>query len=443
MRSVVPGVLLLLLAAAPAAGQSQNQNHAPTLSQVFQDLFGPNGLVVNSEEVLPDGSTHSAHFNGAFQSNFTQFNIALASQLTSLPLPSPASGFTYSFDAATGTFVRTTSSFGPILSDRAETIGRGRMAFGYNVQFFSFDKLEDFDLSRVPAVFTHDDFELGGGRTDVVTTRNSIDASVGQWTGALTYGLTDRVDVAIAVPIVRTQLTVISAATIQRLGTGESREVHFFRDPDAPGGIGSNRTFEAGGSASGLGDLIVRVKGSVLREGHRALAAGLDARLPTGDERNLLGSGALGIRPFVAYSASYRRISPHVNLAYEWNGDSILAGDPATGAKDDVPDQLHVAVGADVGVNERFSMTADFLGRRVIDSPRVLLESRTIVGPIGTGTFDDIVFGRGSFWATAVAVGFKANPVGRLLVDFNLRFTTQANGLTDRVTPLVGIEYGF
>ena len=107
---------------------------------VFTHLFGPNGLVVNSESVLPDGSTHSAHFNGAFQSNFTQFNIALASQLTSLPLPSPASGFTYRFDPATGTFVRSTPSFGPILTERAETIGRGRFSFGFTHQFFSFDR---------------------------------------------------------------------------------------------------------------------------------------------------------------------------------------------------------------------------------------------------------------------------------------------------------------
>src|SRR5262245_45339528 len=144
-------VLVLLCLAAPASAQ---QRPVPTLSAVFHDLFGPNGLVVNSNAVLPDGSTHSGHFNSAFQSNFTQFNVALANQLTSLPLPSPASGFTYRFDSTTGTFVRSTQSFGPILTDRAETIGRGKFSFGYNYQFFSFDKLEGIDLSRVPSVFT-------------------------------------------------------------------------------------------------------------------------------------------------------------------------------------------------------------------------------------------------------------------------------------------------
>ena len=37
----------------------QDTQPTTTLSLVFQDLYGPNGLVVNSDQVLPDGSTHS------------------------------------------------------------------------------------------------------------------------------------------------------------------------------------------------------------------------------------------------------------------------------------------------------------------------------------------------------------------------------------------------
>src|SRR5580765_5896077 len=257
-RRVLTLLALLLAVASPAAAQSRP---VPTLSEVFHDLFGPNGLVVDSEAALPDGSTHSAHFNSAFQSSFTQFNVALASQLTSLPLPSPAAGFTYRFDSTTGTFVRTSQSFGPILSDRAETIGRGRFSFGYNFQYFSFDKLEGMNLATVPSIFRHDDFEQGGGRADVVSTTNAIDATVGQWTGALTYGVSDHFDISVAVPVVRTSLHVLSAATIERVGTGAQHAVHFFRDPDAPDELGSERTFQAGGTASGLGDVIVRGKG--------------------------------------------------------------------------------------------------------------------------------------------------------------------------------------
>ena len=269
MKPLIATLVLMMSLAAGGTAAAQQAQPPGKLATLFEDVFGPTGLVVNSEAVLPDGSTHSAHFNSAFQSNFTQFNVALVSQLTALPLPSPASGFTYAFDAATGTFRRTTRSFGPILSDRAETIGRGHFSVGFNHQYFSFDSLDGVDLSAVPAVFTHDDFLLGGGRLDVVTTANSVEASLAQWTGAITYGITDRIDVSLAIPIVRTTLSVVSNAQIQRIGTVDPA-VHFFHDETAREGFGDRKQFFGQGSASGVGDLIVRVKANAVREETRA-----------------------------------------------------------------------------------------------------------------------------------------------------------------------------
>jgi hypothetical protein len=40
-------------------------------------------------------------------------------------------------------------------------------------------------------------------------------------------------------------------------------------------------------------------------------------------------------------------------------------------------------------------------------------------------------------------MGCKASVGGGVLIDFNLRFTIGSNGLSDRVTPLIGVEYGF
>src|SRR6476620_5330661 len=156
-------VCWLLISANVAA-----QTRPASLSTLFDDVYGPNGLVVNSDEQLLDGTTHAAHFNSAFQSDFRLINIALASQLTALPVPSPASGFIYKFDSATGTFVRSTRSFGPILADRGETIGKGQISFGINYQYFSFDHLDSVPLTEVPAVFRHDDYKSTPGRSDVI-----------------------------------------------------------------------------------------------------------------------------------------------------------------------------------------------------------------------------------------------------------------------------------
>src|SRR5512147_2391530 len=108
---------IFLLCGLAAASPARAQDRPATLSTLFEDIFGPGGLVVSSDDVLVDGTNHAAHFNSAFQSDFRLVNIALTSQLAAVPLPSPASGFTYQFNPETGTFVRSTSSFGPILTE--------------------------------------------------------------------------------------------------------------------------------------------------------------------------------------------------------------------------------------------------------------------------------------------------------------------------------------
>ena len=419
------------------------QTRPSSLATLFEDIYGPNGLVLSSDDVTLDGTTHAAHFNSAFQSDFRLVNIALTGQLTAVPLPSPASGFTYEFDSTTGTFVRSTRSFGPILSDRAETIGHGRLAFGFSSQFFSFDHLDGVALSGIPAVFRHDSFELGGGRADVVSTTNTVEATVNQFSGALTFGLSSRIDLSLAVPVVKTSLSLLSNARIQRLGTGSSLQVHYFKDETALDGFGSTHQYFTEDSASGVGDLVLRMKAMLIREGSRALAAGLDARFPTGDEQNLLGTGAWGARPFAAVSGAWGAFAPHANIAYQWNGKSVLAGDVRADTEADLPDQFQYALGSDIAVNPRFSMVFDILGQRVLDSPRLTVYTLHATGAAGSADLPDIRFSTDSYWVTNASLGFKANVASRLLVNFNMRFNAGDKGLADRVAPLLGIEWSF
>ena len=286
-------------------------------------------------------------------------------------------------------------------------------------------------------------FETGGGRSDVVATMNTIEATVSQFSGALTYGVTDRFDLSLAVPIVRTHLSLLSNATIHRVGTGGNVQVHYFPDDSAIGGFGSTHQFFAEGSASGVGDIVVRAKTTVLREGPRALAAGVDVRLPTGDEQNLLGSGAAGVRPFAAFSTAFGRFGPHANIAYQWNGKSVIAGEVESGLKADLPDQFVYALGSDFGVTDRFSIVLDVTGQRVLDSPQLSTRSTTASGPGGSITLPDIRFETASYWVSSGALGFKANVARSVLINFNLRFKIGENGLSDRIAPLLGFEWAF
>ena len=124
------------------------QNGSGKIALLIPNIYGPDGLTLQN----PD---HFAHFTSSFQSSFTPFNAAMARQLTSLPIPSPASGFSYSFDPALGVYTRSAKSLGPILAERAETIGKDKFLFGLSYQHFAYNSMDGVSLQDVPAVFTH------------------------------------------------------------------------------------------------------------------------------------------------------------------------------------------------------------------------------------------------------------------------------------------------
>jgi len=441
MRIVLSTAMLLAVSVSAQAQTQEPINmavHVTELSQIFTQLYGPEGLVVNSLTPLPSGVTHSGHFNSGFESEFSQFGTALTSQIVSLPLPPPASGFTYEFDAGLGVFTRTSRTFGPIMSERHETLGRHRVSVGFAYQRLSFDTIEGIELGHIPAVFTHDDAELLGGREDVVTTTNAIDATVTRSATFISYGVTNRLDISVAVPFITANIEVTSDAAIQRIGT-TNPETHFFRALDDS--VGARRTFTAFGHASGLGDLTVRLKQTITKAASTGMAVGVDLRLPTGDEKNLLGTGAAGAQPFFVWSGNYGALSPHLNAGYQWNGSSVLAGDPGSGISQDLPDVGTYSVGAVVEIHPRLTAAIDVLGRYVVDSPRLRAEDFHALD--GTSVFPNITFTSGSFNELSAAAGLKLNIMGRLLLDMNLLVPLNSAGLRDKLSPLVGIEYAF
>jgi len=439
-RQVFAVFLAALCLAVPAIADDEGIPGIPDpkLGQLIPGLYGPEGLIVESTALLPSGGTHAAHFNSAFQQEFTQFNVALATQLLTVPFPSPASGYTYSFDESLGVFTRSTQSFGPILSERAETIGKGKFTFGFAWQRFKFDAIEGVDLGSVPAVFTHDGFEQGGGRADVVNSVNDIRADFSRFIAFFTYGIGSHFDISAAIPIVDASLSATSTTQIIRVGTASNTSVHFFGD--GQGGVGDTRQFRVAGSASGLGDVILRLKGTAPRSGPTRLAFLTDVRFPTGDEEDLLGSGAWGVKPLIVISWELGKFSPHLNVGYQWNGESLLAGDIASGHKQDMPDQFLYAGGADIGVHKNFTFVVDVIGQKVVDAPRLVTETFTAADG---RTFDQVGFERGSYYINDLAVGFKINAGGSLLLDVNLLIRLDSAGLRTDFAPLVGFEYGF
>jgi hypothetical protein len=181
-----------------------------------------------------------------------------------------------------------------------------------------------------------------------------------------------------------------------------------------------------------------------------AVAVGTDLRAPTGDEQNLLGSGALGVKPFAVLSFTLNRLAPHVNVGYQWNGKSVLAGSVATGTKKSLPGQFLYTAGFDFGATRRLTLAFDVLGQTLHNAPRLAQSNDSFACGGGldcvgsnTQTFQNISFPNATYNIVNGAAGFKFSPAEHILIGVNALFKMNNSGLTSKVAPLVGIEYTF
>jgi hypothetical protein len=357
---------------------------------------------------------------------FAPIFSALGSQLSLLPTASPASGITLRFDRAAGVPVRSTESLGPVLSERAETIGKNKLFLGFTFQRIGFDSMDGTDLKNVPLVF---DVCVNGACSasnppDVVATNNRVDLKVNQFTSIATYGLTSRIDLSVSVPFETVRLGMSRKTSLFLQGSPTSNGRPVFPAPV----FGEQ-------DASGIGDVVARAKGTIFSGERLGVAAGVDIRFPTGDELDFLGSGAYGVKPFVA--ASYRaRISPHANFGYQWNGDSILASPTgaSTSSKKQLPTDVFYSVGFEVPT-KRVTFAADFLSFHVFDALRLSPTTRFGQPNLAVTT--------NSFTTSDGSIGFKFNPMVNLIITTNVDIKLDHNGLRHRLIPLVGLAYTF
>ena len=147
------------------------------------------------------------------------------------------------------------------------------------------------------------------------------------------------------------------------------------------------------------------------------------------------------MQPFFVWSATFGALSPHVNAGYQWNGASILGGDPGAGVSQDLPDVGIYSMGAVIAIHPRLTAAVDILGRYVIDSPRVRAEDFHALD--GRTVLPNLTFTSGSFNELSAAVGLKVNLFGQLLVNANLLVPLNSVGLRDKMSPLIGVEYAF
>lgn len=429
-------------AAAPLAAQSLN------LRDLLTDFLRDGITLAPPPEGFP---SHAAHFIGNDSPQFLalqEFNSQLATQLSSFPLASSSGGFVYQFDPALGVLTRATESFGPIYAERADTIGKGRFNLGVNYSHFTFDKINDLSLQDgdVRLVFTHEDTNHDGSNEtlffegDVITTALKLKISTDIAAFVFDYGVLDNLDVGFAVPIVSVDMQFRADASIDRLATGTTAPgIHRFQNGQ------STESFTQSGNASGLGDIVVRGKYRFLSSPKAGLALAVDARLPTGDETDLLGTGVTQVRPYIVGSAHFGAFSPHINAGYTWSIEG--SDDP------NVADEVNYTAGFDWAIGPRLTFVFDVIGRsflntRVIRVEDTRFEANTNTDPTGPpnlvfATLPRLVTEKGTVNTLLGSIGVKINPFGNFLLTFNGLFPLNSEGLQDGFTPLVGIDYSF
>jgi hypothetical protein len=278
-----------------------------------------------------------------------------------------------------------------------------------------------------------------------VSTQNRIDIKVHQVTLVGTYGLSDKLDVSIALPIVDVRVGMSSNATIYNFEpppvnhtfapiTNNPRETYINQ---------FNAILTNSGSATGVGDLRLRGKYVAWRDAKEksAVAVGMDLRLPTGDAYKFLGSGTWGLRPFVIYSYS-ARVSPHASAGFEGNGNSILAGtvtsQPVTKAQ--LPNVFTYSAGADASIRRWVGLSADYIGTSLLNASRI--ENSTFTDFVGN-THANVNTFSSTVNQANISLGAKVRPVARLLVTGNVLFRLNDEGLHFKPSPLIGVSYVF
>jgi hypothetical protein len=505
LMSTWTSLLLLITTTGSAQVCPLNGATSKKLVCLIPQIYGPFGFGTTQDpkqSVLYTGDFHAAHFGTDFLATFAPINQAVGIQVSQLPIASPSSGITFTFDKVTRLETPSTDeSLGPILGERAGTIGRKRLFVGFSYQDFNFSTIDGKDIKNIPTVLQHQPFPaqppqipacpdqtaLTGTKyngdpcfvRDYIQTTNSIHLRVHQYTIYVTYGITRHLDFSAAIPILDVQMKVTSNATI--VPNSASPPVvggspvpgnvwHSFntQNPALASQCGSTvpclqASFSDSGSATGIGDVVLRGKYTVYQGERAGFAAGMDVRLPSGDETNFLGSGAVGVKPFGVFSYK-ARVSPHAEVGYEVNGGSTLAGNnlvpsgSATVAKGSLPNRFLYIVGADVVITKRLTGAFDIYGQRLFSAPQFVSQPYQDYGNCSGATNADAVncavYTPGTTHPdvaqkttdvniTNASLGLKLRAFSKLVFTGNVLLKLDDGGLRSRAVPLVGVSYSF
>ena len=394
---------------------------------------------------------HGTHFllsaAEANQQLTPALNSLISSNIASFPLSSTAAAV--SFDFSSGAPVSVLESLGPIFSEDAETIGKGRVSLGVNYSYLDLSRFRGLATEDMRFTFTHQDITgdstLGDNPTedDYINLVMGMQLKVSLFVIYGSIGITDNLEVGVALPITNVSLSGDAVATINSFTFSHlGAAYHQFGQDSLHPVLVTHVPYSQ--AATGLGDIALRIKYAFPRGHGLDFAALGDVRLPTGKTDDYMGTGQTSFRVLGIISKKFSDFTPHLNLGYEYRSAEFESS------------RMEFRLGFDDKMLSGFTFVCDFLG--TVD----LQTSKAIHLFPGTKTITENVFtpsfGTGSYMQKidlsnipdrsndntfSLSVGFKYAPSDRVIVIGNVIAPLNDGGLRADIAPTIGLNMSF
>lgn len=447
MRQLLVPLLALATATMPVTADAQRLRTKISdlfvFSQGGEPLFLAGSATASNPASIRAHGTHFLPSTAAENGSIIQFiSGAVATSVSNVPIGATTSGETFRFEG--GVPVSTATSAGPIFAERGQTLGKGRVLAGINRSSFAFSTLRGRPLSDIGLVFTHENVDFpgcdaeNGGQSckqlgipvlenETMQFDLNLDIAVNVTSLYTTFGVTDRLDVGVVIPMLETSFQGESFAQITPFGG--TTAAHFFSGTPTNPQLSQRKTTR--GNAFGIGDVSARAKYNAYQSSRTAIAFIVDARFATGDKEDLLGAGDFAMRSQAIISSRFGNFSPHLNAGFLYNKGDLRNNSVLT------------TLGFDHLLGPKVTLAADVVSELQVGSSKLVLPRpvtfqapfvRTVNPTSIPDIRDDIVNG---------SMGFKFAASRNVLVVTNALIPLNRGGLRASRTWTTGIEYAF
>lgn len=430
--------LAILMTVCLAAPTSSAQSLKESVEGIFAEVLDVNlaGPGAHGNHFLPSNVSTS-------QAVISSLGNLISTSASQFPLSSTSVGLT--FDLSTGVPVATRTSAGPIFGERGQTLGKGRLNLGFNYSTLDLAKVRGLNTDEISFVFLHQNIgntSIYGDDPNehdyiVLDAGLDLDATVLAIYG--TYGLSDRLDVGIAIPYVRISLKADPFARMNSYTfTSNGSANHYFGGTSASPELTLNGT-DVDESAGGIGDITFRAKLHAYQGQSYDIGLLAEMRIATGKEEDFLGSGDGSFKGLLIASTSSGYFSPYGNLGFEVRSGELNR------------DRFFVGLGFDQKLSDLFTLAVEWTGEfETGEQPAELTfpDEVPILGPVGAtpSTVSQTVQPTNipsyeNDHITNASFGLKWTPTAKFLAYANIILPTNDGGLRSNAITTIGIEF--